>query len=90
MKRCITEETIRTSDYLNQIWGQFNSRIGIDYLRKNLIVIDKFGIGLPYKEFTNLPINFLIPKYFFHDNPSWNINYSKWVFQVGTRSTYLW
>ena len=25
----------------------------------------------------NLPINFLIQKYFFHDNPTWNINYSE-------------
>ena len=23
----------------------------------------------------NLPFSFLIPKYFFHDNPTWNINY---------------
>ena len=22
----------------------------------------------------NLPFNFLIQKYFFHDNPTWNIN----------------
>ena len=25
----------------------------------------------------NLPFNFLIQKYFFHDNPTWNINYSE-------------
>jgi len=25
----------------------------------------------------NLPFNFLIQEYFFHDNPTWNINYSK-------------
>ena len=25
----------------------------------------------------NLPINFLIQKYFFHDNSTWNINYSE-------------
>ena len=30
----------------------------------------------------NLPFNFLIQKYFFHDNPTWNINYSEYVFQV--------
>ena len=30
----------------------------------------------------NLPFNFLIQKYFFHDNPTWNINYSEQVFQV--------
>ena len=28
----------------------------------------------------NLPFNFLIQKYFFHDNPTWNINYSEYVF----------
>jgi len=36
----------------------------------------------------NLPFNFCIQKYFFHDNPTWNINYSALVFQLGTRSTY--
>jgi len=25
----------------------------------------------------NLPVNFLIKKDFFHDNPTWNINYSE-------------
>ena len=25
----------------------------------------------------NLPFNFLIQKYFFHDIPTWNINYSE-------------
>ena len=25
----------------------------------------------------NLPVNFLIQKYFFHDSPTWNINYSE-------------
>jgi len=32
----------------------------------------------------NLPFNFLIQKYFFHDNPTWNTSYSEYVFQVGT------
>ena len=27
----------------------------------------------------------LIQKYFFYDNPTWNINYSELVFQVGTQ-----
>jgi len=31
----------------------------------------------------------LIFKYFFHDNLTWKINYSEYVFQVGTWSTYL-
>ena len=38
----------------------------------------------------NLPFNFLIQKYFFHDNFTWNINYSEYVFQVGTQSIYSW
>ena len=29
----------------------------------------------------NLPFNFLIQKYFFHDNPTWNINYSEYLLQ---------
>ena len=46
----------------------------IDYLKKNGIGIDKFWIGIKvsYKKFNpqiNLPFNFLIQKYFFHDNP---------------------
>jgi len=28
----------------------------------------------------NLPFPFLIQKYFFRDNPTWNINNSEWVF----------
>ena len=32
----------------------------------------------------NLPFNFLIQKYLFHDIPTWNINY--FVFQVGIYS----
>ena len=38
----------------------------------------------------NLPFNFLIQKYFFHDNPTWNINYSEQVLGVGTWSIYSW
>ena len=53
---------------------------------------DKYGIGIEvlYKKNpqTNLPFNLLIRKYFFHDNPTWNINYSEYIFQVGTRSRY--
>jgi len=30
----------------------------------------------------NLPFNFLIQKYFFHDSPTWNMNYSEMLFQV--------
>ena len=38
----------------------------------------------------NLPYIFFNQKYFFHDNPTWNINYFEQVFQVGTQSTYSW
>jgi len=38
----------------------------------------------------SLPFNFLIQKYFFHDSSAWIVNYSEYVFQVGTRSMYSW
>jgi len=53
-----------------------NSNFVIDYFKK--IGIDKFGIEVSYKKFnpqSNLPFHFLIKKYFFCDNPTWNINY---------------
>jgi len=28
----------------------------------------------------NLPFKFFIQKYFFHDNGTWNINYSEYIF----------
>jgi len=38
-------------------------------------------LKFPTKQFCypqiNLPFNFLIQKYVFHDNPTWNINYLK-------------
>ena len=58
---------------MNQTWGQFN--FGIDW-QKNEI-----GIEVSCKKVNpqiNLPFNFLIQKYFFHDNPTWNINYSEY------------
>jgi len=48
--------------------------------KKNGTGIDKFGIEVCYKKLKpqiNLPFNFLIQKYFFHDNPTSNINYSE-------------
>ena len=48
-----------------------------------------FELKFPTKKLNpqiNLSFNFLIQKYFFHDNPTWNINYSEEVFQVDTRS----
>jgi len=43
-----------------------NSRIGIAYLKKKEL---KFATKHFYPEI-NLPFNFLIQKYFFHDNPT--------------------
>ena len=40
----------------------------------------KLELKFPTKKLNpqfNLPFNFLIQKYFFHDNPTWNINYSE-------------
>ena len=34
----------------------------------------KFATKIFYLQIS-LPFNFLIQKYFFHDNPTWNINY---------------
>jgi len=48
-----------------------NSGIGIDYLKKMELEL-QFPTKNPQ---INLPFNFLIQKYFFYDNPSWNINY---------------
>jgi len=64
---------------LDQTSGQFNS--GIAYFKNGSgTEIDKIGIEVCYKKFNpqiNLPFSFLIQKYFFHDNPIWNINYSE-------------
>ena len=40
----------------------------------------EFELKFPTKKFNpqiNLPFNFLIQKYFFHDDPAWKINYSE-------------
>ena len=54
------------------------NKTGIAYLKKNGIGIDKSGIEVCSKNKLNpqinLPFIFLIWKYFFHDNPTWNIN----------------
>ena len=58
----------------HQTWGQFSSRIGIVVLSG--MGIYKFGIEVCYNKLNsqiNLLFNFLIQKYFFHDNPTWNI-----------------
>ena len=49
----------------------------------NGIGIDKFLIGIEVSynnkihQQINLALIFFIQKYFFHDNPTWNINYSE-------------
>ena len=42
----------------------------------NLELELKFAIKIINPQI-NLPFNFLIQKYFFHDNPTWNISYSE-------------
>jgi len=54
--------------------------IGIDYLKK--MELENFEFELKFatkklKSQINLPFNFLFQKYFFYDNRTWNINYSK-------------
>jgi len=57
-----------------QTWGQLNPGIGIDGQKMELEF--KFPTKTFYPQI-NLPFNFLIQKYFFYDNPTWNINYSE-------------
>jgi len=71
----------KTSDTYMQTWGQFNSGTD-DYLKKNELELINFELELkfPTNKFNpqfNLLLNFLIQKYFFHGNPTWNINYSE-------------
>ena len=63
-----------------------NSRIGIDYLKQNWIGIDKYLIEMKFPKniFIHKWIHHLIQKYFFHDNPTWNINYSEHLLIVKT------
>jgi len=45
----------------------------------NGIGIEKLELKFARKKLNpqiHLPFNFLIQKYFFHDNPTWNVNYS--------------
>jgi len=72
---------------------QLNSGIGIDNLfqfwfRNWNCLLKKMELELINLELKfatkwlnsqiNLPINFLIQEYFFHDNPTWNIHYSEY------------
>ena len=48
--------------------------------KKMELELIKLELRFPTKQLNpeiNLPFNFLIQKYFFHDNPTWNINYSE-------------
>jgi len=57
-----------------------SSNSGIDYLKKMELEFINFELKFPTKCFypqINLPFIFLIQKYFFHDNPNWNVNYSE-------------
>ena len=61
-----------------------NSNSGIDYLKKmELELINReLELKFPKNNYAqiNLPLNVFIQKYFFHDNATWNINYSEQVF----------
>ena len=73
-----------------QTWGvnsipelelMINSEIGIAYLKRMESKLINLELGLKFatKQLnpqSNLPFNFLIQKYFFQNNPTWNINYS--------------
>jgi len=64
-----------------------NSNSRIAHLKKMELINFELKLKFPTKKLNsqiNLPFNFLIQIYFFHDNPTWNINYSEYVFQVGT------
>ena len=57
-----------------------NSGIGIDYLKKMESENLELELEFPTTKLNpqiSLSFNFLIHKYFFHDNPTWNINYSE-------------
>jgi len=61
-----------------QTWGQFNSGIEIAYLKKMELELINLELKFAIKQLNpqiNLQFNFLIQKYFFHDNHTWNINY---------------
>ena len=72
-----------------ELMGNFNS--GIAYLKKMELELINLELKFATKQNPqiNLPFNFLIQKYFFHDNPTWNVNYLELVFQVVIRGRYL-
>ena len=58
----------------DQTWDQFNSAI------LELLIFLKMELKFATKTYNPqiyLLFNFLIQKYFFHDNSTWNINYSE-------------
>ena len=76
-----------------ELMGNSNFGIRIAYFKKmefELINLE-FKLKFATKKLNsqiNLPFHFNSEFFFFHDNPTWNINNSKYVFQVGTRSRY--
>ena len=61
---------------LEQTWSQF---VLVIFLMELELINFELELEFPTKELNpqiNLPFNFLIQKYFFHDNPGRNINYS--------------
>ena len=78
---------------MSQTQGQFN--FGIDGQFRNWNLKEN-GIGIDNLKFpTNklnpqikLSFNFLIQKYFFQDNLTWNINCLEQIFQVGCRTIF--
>ena len=57
--------------------GSIQFQNGIAYLKKMGLELINLELKFATKRNINLPFNFLIQKYFFHDNPIWNINYSE-------------
>ena len=53
---------------------------GIYYLKKMEMELINLELKFPTKKLNpqnNLPLNFLIQKYFFHDSPTLNVSYSE-------------
>jgi len=71
-----------------QTWGSIQIQNWNWLFKKIELVFINLELDFPITKFNpqiNLLFNFLIQKYFFHNNPTWNINYSEYAIQVGTR-----
>ena len=64
-------------------WNCYLKKMELELINLELELELKFGTKKLNPQI-NLTFNFLIQKYFFHDNPTWNINYSEQVFRVPT------